>query len=118
MTSANVFAMPSTLEPFGLVYLEAMAIGLPIIALDDGGTPEVVVDGEQGLLSAYGDAPALAANLRRLMADAELRDEWRASGRARAAQFTTKRQASEVAALYRRCILGRTVGQQLKDRCP
>ena len=52
MAAADIYAMPSTMEPFGLVFCEAMAMGLPVVALDDGGTPEVVVDGETGLLSA------------------------------------------------------------------
>lgn len=116
MTTADVFAMPSTEEPCALVYLEAMALGLPVVALDNGGTPELVVDGEQGLLSAHGDAPALAENLGCLVHDGELRARMGASGRARAAeQFTTERQASAVAALYRRCIVKKSIGQQLKE---
>ena len=83
MTAADVFAMPSTGEPCALVYLEAMAVGLPIIALDDGGTPELVVHERQGLLSTHGDVEALASNLRRLLSDEELRPRWvRAGGRA------------------------------------
>ena len=50
-------------EPFGLVFAEAMAMELPVVALDDGGTPEVVEDGRSGLLSDHGDVDALAANL-------------------------------------------------------
>ena len=50
MAAADVFAMPSLEEPFGLVYLEAMAMQLPVVALDSGGTPEVVEHGRSGLL--------------------------------------------------------------------
>jgi glycosyltransferase involved in cell wall biosynthesis len=113
MTVADVFAMPSTGEPFGLVYVEAMAMGLPIIALDDGGTPELVVHGAQGLLSRHGDAPALAANLRRLLLNEELRREMGESGRARvAARFTTPRQALDVADVYRLVILDGSDGRK------
>jgi glycosyltransferase involved in cell wall biosynthesis len=112
MTAADVFAMPSTGEPCALVYLEAMAMGLPVIALDDGGTPELVVHGHQGLLSTYGDQGALAANLRRLLKDEGLRREMAGSGRARVAErFTTTRQAIDVAELYRVVILAGSAGR-------
>ena len=55
MAAADVFAMPSEWEPFGLVYAEAMAMALPVVALDNGGTVEVVEPGETGLLSAPDD---------------------------------------------------------------
>ena len=70
MAAADVFAMPSLEEPFGLVYLEAMAMRLPVVALDSGGTPEVVEHGRSGLLSAPGDIDALAANIVELLSDA------------------------------------------------
>ena len=63
MAAADVFAMPSVGEPFGLVYAEAMAMELPVVALDSGGAPEVVQHGITGLLSAPGDLDALADNL-------------------------------------------------------
>jgi glycosyltransferase involved in cell wall biosynthesis len=111
MTAADVFAMPSTREPCALVYLEAMGMGLPIIALDDGGTPELVRHGAQGLLSKHGDGPALASNLRRLLTDDRLRTEMGESGRKRVAEeFTSPRQALDVAHLYR-VILGRPAGR-------
>ena len=53
MAAADVFAMPSHEEPFGLVFVEAMAMELPVVALADGGTLEVVEHGATGLLSTW-----------------------------------------------------------------
>ena len=60
MAAADVFAMPSHEEPFGLVFLEAMAMRRPVVALADGGTLEVVEHGKTGLLSTWEDVAQLA----------------------------------------------------------
>lgn len=57
---ASVFCMPSLFEPFGLVFLEAMAFGLPCISTWTGGVPDIVLDGVTGTLVGPGDASALA----------------------------------------------------------
>jgi glycosyltransferase involved in cell wall biosynthesis len=102
MAAADVYAMPSTGEPFGLVFAEAMAMQLPVVALTDGGTPEVVVDGRSGLLSDHGDTDALAANLVTLLENPGRRREMGEYGRRRVeACFTTERLAREVAHVYR-----------------
>ena len=64
---ANVFAMPSTGEGFGLVFLEAMAFAKPLIGAAAGGIPDVVEDGENGFLVSPGDPEQLANALRRLV---------------------------------------------------
>ncbi len=64
---ASVFCLPSHFEPFSLALIEAMAYGLPCVGTTVGGTPEVVVDGQTGLLVAPGDDTALAAALLRLL---------------------------------------------------
>jgi glycosyltransferase involved in cell wall biosynthesis len=69
----DVLALPSWTEGLPLVVLEAMARRRPVVATPVGGTPEVVVDGETGLLVPPRDPDALAAALRRLLADADLR---------------------------------------------
>ena len=66
MAAADIFAMHSLEEPFGLVYLEAMVMGLPVVGLATGGTPEVVLDGVTGLLSEGGDTERFTSNLLRL----------------------------------------------------
>lgn len=102
MAAADVFAMPSFEEPFGLVFAEAMAMGLPVIALDNGGTREVVTDLEHGLLSPVGDGEALAANLTAVLRDPELRLKLGAAGREHVlARFDAPRMAADVASIYR-----------------
>jgi len=61
--SASVFCVPSFFDPYPLVLLEAMAFGVPVVATQQMGTPEMVVDGETGRLVRPGDAAALAAAL-------------------------------------------------------
>jgi phosphatidylinositol alpha-1,6-mannosyltransferase len=71
--NADIFAMPSAGEGFGLVFLEAMAYGKPLIAAEVGGAVDVVHDGENGLLVPPRELPALIAALSRLLKDASLR---------------------------------------------
>jgi glycosyltransferase involved in cell wall biosynthesis len=101
MAAADLFSMPSDYEPFGLVYAEAMAMELPVVALDNGGTVEVVQHEVDGLLSAPGDREGLAANLRALLLDPERRAAYGARGRRRVEeQFTTQRMANDAADVY------------------
>jgi phosphatidylinositol alpha-1,6-mannosyltransferase len=86
---ADIFAMTSmphkhSVEGFGLVYLEAGAYGLPVVAHAIGGVPEAVIEGETGLLVAPGDSAALTAAFARLLADPVLRHRLGEAGRARA----------------------------------
>jgi len=107
MAAADVFAMPSFEEPFGLVYAEAMAMKRPVIAINSGGTPEVVEHGKSGLLSAEGDDETLAANLKRLITDSKLRSEMGEYGRRQVEErFVPARLAENVSKVYRK-LLGR-----------
>lgn len=90
---ADIFAMTSmphrhSVEGFGLVYLEAGAHGLPIVAHAIGGVPEAVIDGETGLLVPPGDQAALTAAFARLLSDPALRRRLGEAGRARARAHT------------------------------
>lgn len=71
---ARVFCLPSGQEGFGLVYVEAMARGVPCACIDSGAAAEVVTHGATGLVAPAGDATTLAAHLRELLDDD---DGWR-----------------------------------------
>ncbi|HXU82265.1 MAG TPA: glycosyltransferase family 4 protein, partial [Polyangia bacterium] len=103
LAASDVFAMPSFEEPFGLVYAEAMAMKRPVVALDNGGTPEVVDHGKSGLLSSPDDLPALAANLLTLLRDPALRARMGEYGRKQVElRFSPDRMARDMAAVYDR----------------
>jgi glycosyltransferase involved in cell wall biosynthesis len=78
-------------EPWGLVPLEAMAVGRPVVATGTGGSREYLADGENCLLfDRAGGGPALAAALHRLAGDEDLRLAIRNGGMATAARFTER----------------------------
>ncbi|MEA2154672.1 MAG: hypothetical protein QOE11_812 [Solirubrobacteraceae bacterium] len=83
MLEADILVHPARWEGFGLVLLEAMAAGLPILASRVGAIPEVVADGETGLLVPPDDAPALAAAIGRLAGDDALAARLGTAGRER-----------------------------------
>ena len=66
---SDIFCMPTRLEPFGIVFIEAMAYGLPIVATRIGALPDLVEDGVNGYLVAPGDVPALIRTLTKLLED-------------------------------------------------
>jgi alpha-maltose-1-phosphate synthase len=99
-SNARVFCCPSVYEPFGIVNLEAMACGAPVLASATGGIKEVVVDGETGYLIPFDQDPTtgfprhqprfardLAAGLRRLLADPETCRRFGDAGRRRAEEI-------------------------------
>jgi glycosyltransferase involved in cell wall biosynthesis len=105
LAACDIFSLPSYEEPFGLVFAEAMAMKRPVVALNSGGTSEVVEHDKSGLLSPVGDIDALAANLLRLLGDAALRTQLGEYGRSRVEEhFTPQRMASDFAALYARVL--------------
>jgi starch synthase len=115
LSHATVFVCPSVYEPFGIINLEAMACGLPVVASATGGIPEIVVDGETGYLvpfDAGGDAfgsprdPArfacdLADRINELLGDAERCRSFGRAGRQRVLRlFSWKAVAERTVALY------------------
>jgi hypothetical protein len=69
----DIFCLPTHYESFGLVFVEAMMWGKPLVGSRVGGVPEVVADGEQGFLCPVGDTEAITQSLRLLIVDPELR---------------------------------------------
>src|SRR6185436_5310793 len=88
-----VFCLPTLQEGFGLVFVEAMAAGKPVVALKAGPVPELVQDGINGVLAAPGDDAALAAALRGLLADGAARQRMADANRHRAREFTARKMA-------------------------
>jgi glycosyltransferase involved in cell wall biosynthesis len=74
LRGCEVFVLPSRAESFGIVILEAMACKRPVIATTVGGIPEIITNGENGLLVPPDDATALAGALRRVLSDKALQD--------------------------------------------
>jgi glycosyltransferase involved in cell wall biosynthesis len=87
-------------EPFGMVVIEAMAAGRPVVASRIGGIPDIVVDGETGLLVPPGDSLALRGAIERLLADPSLRERMGQAARHRAVQFTASAVVPRFERLY------------------
>jgi starch synthase len=101
LTHATVFAIPSIYEPLGIVNLEAMACGTAVVGSRTGGIPEVVADGETGLLVPPGEPEPLAAALNLLLSDPDRAAAMGHAGRKRAvAEFGWSAIAAQTADLY------------------
>jgi glycosyltransferase involved in cell wall biosynthesis len=103
LAASDVMILPSLAEGLPNVVLEGMAAGLPVVASAVGGIPELVSDGETGLLTQAGDAEALAAGILRLVEDRALAAGLGARGRARVeAEFTDAQTTAHYLELFTR----------------
>jgi glycosyltransferase involved in cell wall biosynthesis len=101
LAASDVFVMCSLWEGLGLVFLEAMAAGLPVLATRVSAVPEVVVDGETGRLVPPSDDASLAEGMIELARDARRREELGARGRERVRRnFGLERMIEETLAVY------------------
>jgi len=102
---ADVFFLPSRQESFGLVALEAMSAGVPVVASNIGGLPEVVVDGHTGFLHDPDDEEALAGSIVRLLKDSRLRARMgRAARRHAQTKFNVEDAVDRYQAVYERAL--------------
>ena len=101
MKRADVVVVPSRWETFGNVVVEAMALGVPVIATRSGGPEDVVEDGEDGILIPVNDVEALAQTLISLLADEERRRRISRRAIEKARRFSPEMVAEEYLALFR-----------------
>jgi len=99
LEAAQVFALSSDTEALGIVLVEAMAMGVPVVTTNVGGTTELVRDGENGLAVPPGNPPAMAAAIRKIAADPNLAEQFSRAGRATVeAGFGSDRSAATIVA--------------------
>lgn len=104
--SADVFVMPSVTtqsgakEGFGLVMLEAMASGLPVVAFESGGIPQLIKDKENGLLCKEKDVETLAANINKVLYDEEVRNDLIQNGNVTVKAYSYKEVAKRYSEIY------------------
>lgn len=97
----DVFLLPSKSEAFGYVLVEAGQAGVPVVATNVGGIPDIIKDGVSGLLVSPDDTPALRSALRKLLIDPDLRALFAREHHERSMAFTAERMSAETRALYR-----------------
>ena len=108
LQNADVFALASLHEGFGVVYLEAMFCGLPIVAANEGGQVDILKDGVTGYLVNAGNVEEMTGALKKLLDDAALRNRVGSHNRESAEQYTIAR----VTARYEE-VFGKLVGKEL-----
>jgi hypothetical protein len=101
MQAMDVFVHASDREPFGIVVVEAMALGKPVVAGADGGPAEIITDGENGLLAPFGDTGSLASAILRYLDDDAFAARVAAAARTRAAVFDDRTFAANIIAALR-----------------
>lgn len=103
----DMMVMPSRSESFGVAALEASAVGLPVVATNVGGIPEIIEDGVTGILVSPEDPQGLAEALIMLATDAGLREKMGQAGRKRASEkFEWSNNLAEIVKLYEHLISG------------
>jgi len=100
LAALDVLVHPAEQEPFGRVVLEAIALGVPVVAVNQAGPAEIIEDGRSGLLAPPGDAAAMAERIIRLLQDEDLRESISDGARIRAAHFAAVHTAARVVELY------------------
>jgi glycosyltransferase involved in cell wall biosynthesis len=101
LASLDLYVHPALMEGFGIAVVEAMAMGKAVVATTTGGLPEVVAQGETGLLVPPGDPESLAATVVSLLVDGVRREQMGRNGKARAQErFSLDASVAQVEQLY------------------
>jgi glycosyltransferase involved in cell wall biosynthesis len=107
LQAADLFLLSSVSEGIPLTLIEAMCAGLPVVSTRVGGTAEVVIDGETGMLTPAGDDTDMAGAIVRLLGDSAMRQRMGNAGRERARQlFSEATMAEQYASLYEEMLHG------------
>ncbi len=114
LAAFDLFVFPSLNEGLGSTLIDAMQFGLPIVASRAGGIPELVADGENGLLVPPGDAHALAEALRTMYERPVLRNAMGEANRVRAQGFSAQRMADRYLQVYRQLLPGFTLNGKVE----
>ena len=104
--ASDIFCLPSTTmaESFGIVNLEAMASGIPIVSSKLGGIPDIVKDGENGLLVKPGDVEGLADALIYLLKNEDVREKMGDDGRKKVENYSWEKIAEETDKIYKKLL--------------
>jgi glycosyltransferase involved in cell wall biosynthesis len=105
MSDWDIYAQPSIAEGIGIAALEAMAQGIPVVASEIGGLREIVVNGETGFLVPSKDSAQLAAHLKELVCNPDLRARMGEAARRRATEnFSRERESNAIQTAYQKLL--------------
>ena len=113
LKAGDLFCTASVTETQGLATMEALAAGLPVVAVDATGTRDVVEDGVDGLLTEN-DSQALALAVCKILEDDGLRDTFILNAREKVEQFNTRRQAERLVEVYQQAIEDKKAGYSIQ----